>query len=217
LRGVIRDFASICSRSLPLKDPIYEFGSLQVPGQEGFADLRAIFAGRTYVGADRRTGPGVDVILDLHEIDLPPESVGTLLSFETLEHVERPWKAVDEMHRVLKPGGLLAISSLMNHPIHDYPSDYWRFTPEAFRSLLRPFDRSIVESAGDELFPHTIVGVALKNGETPPDLAGFSRDLAQWKRCWSRRSALWVWQDWVRYLFPPFLVDAAKAVIPRRR
>ena len=42
-----------------------------------------------------REGPSVDVILDLHNIDLPSSSVGTVLLLETLEHVEYPYKALD--------------------------------------------------------------------------------------------------------------------------
>ena len=80
----------IAAESLPIRGPVYEFGSLQVPGQEGFADLRPLFPDKEYVACDMRTGPGVDQILNLHGIDLPPESVGTVLCLDTLEHVEYP-------------------------------------------------------------------------------------------------------------------------------
>ena len=109
-----------------------------------------------------REGPGVDVILNLHNINLPPESVGTVLILDTLEHVEFPRKAIKEIHRILKPNGILIMSSVMYFPIHNHPCDYWRFTPEAFRSLLEPFTSSFVDFAGESSFPHTVVGIGFK-------------------------------------------------------
>ncbi len=183
MRDLIKDFVRICAETLPVSEPIYEFGSLQVPGQEGFANLRPLFPGKKYVGADMRHGPGVDSILNLHDIALPSESVGTILTLDTFEHVEFPREAIAEIHRALKPNGILVISSVMNFPIHDYPYDYWRFTPEAFKSLLKPFAYSFVGFAGEESFPHTVVGVASKinlgnNTE-------FTERVRLWKLHWS--------------------------------
>ena len=149
MRELIKQFVKICAETLPINEPIYEFGSLQVAGQEGFADLRPFFSVKKYVGADMRKGPGVDVLLNLHNIDLPSKSVGTALVLDTFEHVEYPRKAIDELYRILKPNGIIIISSVMNFPIHDHPADYWRFTPEAFKSLLHQWPAlRVVNQAG---------------------------------------------------------------------
>ncbi len=162
MRQVVKDFMVISAGILPIAEPIYEFGSLRVAGQETFADLRPLFPGKEYIGADMREGLGVDKLLNLHDIDLPDNSVGTLLCLDTLEHVEYPHKAMQEIHRVLKPDGVVVISSVMQFRIHDYPHDYWRFTPEAFKSILKPFSSSFVTFAGFEAFPHTVVGIGFK-------------------------------------------------------
>jgi SAM-dependent methyltransferase len=162
MRKIIKDFVSIIAKHIPVGEPVYEFGSLQVPGQENFADLRPLFPGKQYFGADMREGPGVDKILNLHEIEMPSEHVGTVLCLDTLEHVEYPHKALKEIYRILKPDGIAVISSVMNFRIHDYPHDYWRFTPEAFKSLLKPFSDSFVSFVGLEDFPHTVVGIGFK-------------------------------------------------------
>ena len=39
-----------------------------------------------------REGPGVVRILDLHGLDVPDNSVGTVIMMDTLEHVEYPRK-----------------------------------------------------------------------------------------------------------------------------
>jgi SAM-dependent methyltransferase len=185
MQDLIKEYIQICSETLPISGPIYEFGSLQVPGQEGYADLRPFFPNKEYVGADMREGPGVDVVLDLHDIDLPDESVETVLALETLEHVEYVRQAVHELHRILKPNGILIISSLMKFPIHSYPYDYWRFTPEAFKSLLKPFSSSLVGYAGRDDFPQTIVGIGFKGQISEEAVAEFKEKYDRWKVYWS--------------------------------
>jgi len=162
MRPSIKKFVKICAETLPIQEPIYEFGSMQVPGQEGFADLRQYFPNMKYIGADMSPGLGVDVVLNLHSINLPSESVGTVISCDTLEHVEYPRKALSELFRILKPGGILIISSVMLYKIHAAPNDYWRFTPEGFKSLLSEFDSSYVDWNGKEENPHTVIGVGIK-------------------------------------------------------
>ena len=198
MRQNIKNYVKIISNALPIMEPIYEFGSFQVEQQIGFADLRLLFPQKEYIGCDMRPGPGVDKILNLHDIDLPAESAGTVLCFDTLEHVEYPHKALKEIHRILKPNGIVVISSVMDFPIHDYPHDYWRFTPEAFKSLLKPFSNSFVGFQGNKLFPHTVIGIGFK-GEIPI-LEQFTLSYNQWQR-----------NDWksfkqlVLHLAPPIL------------
>ncbi len=206
----VKEFAKIISTSLPIMDPIYEFGSLQVPEQVGFSDLRPFFPNNQYIGCDMRQGPGVDKVLNLHDIDLPPESVGTILCFDTLEHVEFPRKALEEIYRVLKPNGIAIITSLMNFPIHEYPHDYWRFTPEAFKSILKPFQNSFVGFQGDPNFPHTVVGIGFK-GEMPT-LSEFEKKYLEWQT--NEKKSV---QDFIRQVTPPFLLPYIIHLVKRIR
>lgn len=180
MRKQIKEFVAIAAETLPLHEPIYEFGSLQTPGQRGFADLRPLFPGRQFVGADMREGPGVDRILNLQSIELPSDSVGMAICVETLEHVEHPQRAVEEIHRILVPGGLAVITSGMYEPIHNFPHDYWRFTPEAFRTLLYPFGDCFVGFAGHPAFPDTVVGIGFKGDA--PDLSRFEERYRRWQK-----------------------------------
>ncbi len=184
MRQNLKDFATLVSQTLPTIEPIYEFGSFQVSEQMEFADLRPLFPHKQYIGCDLQEGPGVDRILDLHNIDLPSESVGTVLCFDTLEHVEDPRQALKEIHRILQPNGIVIISSLMCFPIHDCPHDYWRFTPEAFKSILKPFSHSFAGFQGVKTFPHTIVGIGFK-GDIP-SLVEFQKGYDRWQKMGSR-------------------------------
>lgn len=185
MREIVKEFTEIVAQTLPVPEPVFEFGALQVPGQEGYADLRYIFPGMEYVGCDIQEGVGVDRVLDLHSIDLPPETAGTVLMMDTIEHVERFWDALKEVHRILKPNGVFAMSSLMDFPIHRFPSDYWRFTPFGFECLLKEYPFSFVEFVGEELFPHTVVGVSCKGTIPEERLDEFKERMAKWKASWN--------------------------------
>jgi SAM-dependent methyltransferase len=199
MRNIVKRFVRICAETLPISEPIYEFGALQVPRQEGFADLRPFFPGKKYIGADMQEGPGVDVILNLHNIDLPSKSVGTVLIMDTLEHVEFPRKAIEEVHRILSPEGILLMSSVMYFPIHGYPQDYWRFTPEAFKSLLKPFTLSFSGFVGESVVPHTIMGVSFKGSTSTNVMDEFLIRFKSWKAHWIIRTR------WQAFLPPIFL------------
>lgn len=167
MRQNVRDLVEAFAGAFSVPEPVVEIGAFQVPGQEGFADLRPLFAGRRFIGCDLRSGPGVDRVEDVHRLTFADASVGTVVTVDTLEHVANPFLAVGEIHRVLRPGGLLLMISVMDFPIHDFPSDFWRFTPAAFRLLLEGFAFSLVGFQGDPLKPHTIVGVGARAAAPP--------------------------------------------------
>ena len=208
MRESIKQLVKIAADTLPVGEPIFEFGSLQVPDQLGFSDLRPFFPGKAYVGCDMREGPGVDRVIDLCDNDLPSDSVGTLLSLDTLEHVEFPRRALEEAHRLLRPGGIAVISSVMNFPIHSEPFDYWRFTPQGFRSLLRPFTSVFVGYAGAEDFPHTVVGLGRKGAELP--LQEFEPRCDRWRREWETPEKNW--KTIVKAFVPPVLLNVYRYV-----
>lgn len=171
MRQIIRDLIEICSVNLEIKEPIYEFGSAQVQeiNQQKFADLRPFFPNKIYVGTDYQEGEGVDMILDLHNIALNNNIIGTAICVDTLEHTEYPHKALQEICRTMQYDGYVIIASVMNFHIHNKP-DYWRFTTDGFNSLLKPFKNTYVIAIGEEIHPHTIIGIGSKNSTIPSNL-----------------------------------------------
>ena len=214
MRHSIKQFVRIVADTLPVSGPIYEFGSLQVAGQEGFADLRPIFPNKEYVGCDMREGPGVDRVLNIHKIDLPSESVGTVFMLDTVEHVEFVRKAVEEVHRILEPNGTLVMTSVMNFPIHSHPYDYWRFTPEGFKSLLKPFSSMVVDAVGEKQFPHSVIGIGFK-GAAPQDetMNDFVGKLDNWKKHWSEPEGK-SGKAFLKLFAPPMLLSLYRRIKP---
>ena len=210
MRKLVKEYVKIVAETLPILEPIYEFGALQVSGQETFADLRPFFPNKRYIGCDIRKGPGVDKIINLHHTGLPSESVGTVLILDTLEHVEFCREAIEEVHRILRPEGIFVLSSVMDYPIHD-THDYWRFTPEGFSSLLVPFSYSFIDYVGKTNFPHTVVGLASKssafvNGDFSSYIRTLKRKwnnpLTQLRKCHSKQT----WKDIVKLFIPTIIL-----------
>ncbi len=184
MRQSIREFIETAGRHLPIKEPVYEFGSYLVSGQEKSADLRSLFTGKKFIGFDIKPGPGVNVVMDMCRTGLKPCSAGTVLILDALEHVEFPRKAVTEAHRLLCQEGILIMTSTMDFPIHNFPYDYWRFTPRAFKSLLSPFECSVVRACGNQHLPHIVVGVGFKKKETAQNTSQFNKEIEKWCQKW---------------------------------
>lgn len=57
--------------------------------------------------------------------------------WKTKEHDIYFWKTVEEMKKVLKPGGYLLVTvPSINFFQHDFPSDYYRFTEEVLKDFI---------------------------------------------------------------------------------
>jgi SAM-dependent methyltransferase len=162
VRPVVLEFARDVAENFEIAEPLVELGSRAAEGQEDIADVRGIFRAAEHIGCDIQPGPGVDRIEDIHQLTFADNSVGTVIALETLEHVADPLRAMEEIHRVLRPGGMVAITSLMFFPIHAHPWDYWRFTPEGFDLVLRPFESRLVMAVGWELMPEGVFGIGIK-------------------------------------------------------
>lgn len=75
---------------------------------------------------------------DLDELPFADGSFDVVVCFEAIEHVDEPESVLDELARVLRPGGLLATSS-PNRDVYARSNPHHRheFAPEEFRSALR--------------------------------------------------------------------------------
>jgi SAM-dependent methyltransferase len=162
VRYVVREFVQDAVEVLPIAEPVVEIGSRPAEGQESEAYLRDLFAGKRYVGCDVQEGPNVDQVEDIHALSFADDSVGTVVCVEVLEHVHDPLRAVKEIHRVLKPGGVAILTSVMFFPIHAHPWDFWRFTPEGFALLVEPFETSLAFAVGFDLLPEGVFAAGVK-------------------------------------------------------
>lgn len=86
---------------------------------------------------DAPTYPDVDI----HKMPYKNDTFDYVIADQVLEHVRKPWIGVEEVRRVLKPGGLTILTSALIFPVHGVPHDYWRFTPDGLRVLCENFSK----------------------------------------------------------------------------
>lgn len=112
----------------------YKTTELVLDVGSGGADQHVLFPNRTTIDVDPARNP--EIVGDAQEMPFADATYNTILCTEVLEHIPDPQKAVDEMYRVLKPGGTLILTTRFLFPVHDAPGDYWRFTPYGLQALF---------------------------------------------------------------------------------
>jgi SAM-dependent methyltransferase len=88
-----------------------------------------------YVNLDLFAVPGVDVAADAEALPFPDAVFQRVECDAVLEHVRRPGRIMEEIRRVLAPGGYAHLVVPFCHPFHEYPRDYRRFSPDGLRQL----------------------------------------------------------------------------------
>jgi len=185
MRDEVKGFIALAAEVFDPPAPVVEIGSLQTPGQEGYADLRPLFPGKTYVGCDLVPGPGVDRVESGEALSFASGSVGTVVAADSLEHAADPHAVVREVKRVLAPDGVAIVSTPFVFPVHHEP-DFQRYTPAGMAQLLADFPAVQVFALGDPHWPHSIVAVAGR----PAGSAGaaeFARRAARLAERWPTR------------------------------
>jgi SAM-dependent methyltransferase len=104
-------------------------------GRGAYRDMLLQHA-KEYVGMDVSQSTATSVVGDAQCLPLTDTSFDTVFCSQVLEHVPRPWNALAEMKRVLKPGGHLILTVPHISWLHNEPHDYYRYTKHGLRFLL---------------------------------------------------------------------------------
>lgn len=91
------------------------------------------------VETDVALAPRTAMIADAHDLPFASESFDGVIAQAVLEHVLDPARCVAEMHRVLKPGGLVYAETPFMQQVHMGPFDFTRFTHLGHRRLFRHY------------------------------------------------------------------------------
>jgi len=93
--------------------------------------------GKSIINVDIFPYVGVDIVADALATPFPTNSIDGLVCEYLLEHVPDPSRIIQEILRVLKPGGFAYIAIPFMYPFHDSPNDYYRWSEEGLRQLCR--------------------------------------------------------------------------------
>jgi SAM-dependent methyltransferase len=77
----------------------------------------------------------IDVFASADDLPFEDETFDCVLCTEVLEHCVEPARVLAEIHRVLRPGGAVFLSTPFQVGIHEAPYDYYRYTPFSLRYL----------------------------------------------------------------------------------
>lgn len=120
---------------------VLEVGSININGS--MREYCLTLNPKKYIGVDLKEGTGVDQILNAENLvkEFGKNSFDVVISTEMLEHVVN-WKPViTNMKQVLKPGGVIVITTRsQGFPFHEYPVDAWRFSVEDMQTIFSDFE-----------------------------------------------------------------------------
>jgi SAM-dependent methyltransferase len=89
-----------------------------------------------YVGLDTNPGERVDVVGDAEALPFNDASFDCILCTQVLQYTRRPERAVAELRRVLRPGGMLFLSTHGVAFEDRDGGDRWRFTRFGLHTLM---------------------------------------------------------------------------------
>jgi SAM-dependent methyltransferase len=92
------------------------------------------------IAFDVYASPLVQFVADGHAIPLAEGSVDGVIVQAVLEHVTDPWKVTEEIHRVLRTGGVVFAETPFMQQVHEGAYDFTRFTESGHRYMFRRFD-----------------------------------------------------------------------------
>ena len=91
-------------------------------------------------------------VMDLYKTSYLKNTFDYVILGEVLEHLERPEDAIKEAMRILKPGGVLAISVPLEEAKEPGAVDghrhLWSFSKQDMRELLEPYGKVKMEVVG---------------------------------------------------------------------
>lgn len=140
-----------------IEESVASFAAALPPGASvldcgaGESRHRRHFGRHRYVAVDLGVGDAawdyskLDVAGDLTSLPFRDASFDAALSIVTLEHVADPARAVTEMSRVLRSGGLALFAVPMEWEVHQAPHDYFRYTRYGLHSLLTRAGMEVIE------------------------------------------------------------------------
>ena len=138
--------------SLPAGARVLDMGAGSCPYRPLFAHCRYQTQDFTGLGDDQLRHGGYGQIYyhcDIASVPVADGEFDAILCTEVLEHVAQPIKVVQEMARILKPGGRLILTAPLGSGIHQEPYHYYGgYTPYWYHEFLGAagFSRITVEA-----------------------------------------------------------------------
>lgn len=114
--------------------------------------------GANVANFDIDTYTNVDIVGDAHRMPFADGTINGVVIQAVLEHVENPSGILEEIHRVLRPGGFVYVEIPFLFKYHPSPVDYQRYT---LSGLVRLCGRFRHEESGIAMGPSSMFSLML--------------------------------------------------------
>ena len=102
----------------------------------------------TYHGLDLKPGNNIDIVVENAydwEDEIEDETYDLVISGQAFEHIEFFWLTLEQVKRVLKPGGLFFLIVPSTGPVHKNPYDCYRFNENAMKAMAKYINFRVIE------------------------------------------------------------------------
>jgi SAM-dependent methyltransferase len=136
-----------------------------------------------------------DVVGDAHQLPFRDGVFDRVFAFNVFEHLRDPRSVAEEIFRVLKPGGSVAIHTAFLQPLHEEPAHFYNCTAYGAREWFAQFaiERCHVSANFSPAFmlgflTSTLLETVRAGNVAPDEQTALGRSsLAEWARFWDRR------------------------------
>ena len=84
--------------------------------------------------------PHTDIVCNTTKLPFPDAIFDAVISQAVFEHIPNPFQTAKELHRILKPGGIIFIDTAFMQPLHGDPSHYFNMTLHGLRLVMSDFE-----------------------------------------------------------------------------
>lgn len=138
-----------------LKQQIKKFGhyitgkTLDI-GAGDFSRYKKFFKTDEYLKMDINNADNLDIVGSADNIPLADNFCDSVVSTQVFEHLKNPFKAADEIFRILKPGGICLLTIPQWNELHEEPNDYYRYTKFGIMEIFetRGFETMVIDRRG---------------------------------------------------------------------
>ena len=117
------------ANKIPKGSKVLDIGAGGCPHREKFNHCKYFtqdFTQLSDLQIQNQEGYGrIDFVSDILEIPVPDKSYDAILCTEVIEHIPDPISAIQEMSRILKPGGVLLITAPLQAGLHQEPYHFY--------------------------------------------------------------------------------------------
>jgi len=106
-----------------------------------------------------------DEFVDILNMKYTDNSIDSFVCITTLEHISDPWKAINEIHRCLRPSGRVLLVVPFMYYQHGGPNDFFRFSSSALITILEDFNILRFQHIGGRL---STISLLLQKKSTLP-------------------------------------------------